>query len=145
VLERVLSAHRSAATISSSTAPSSALRGGTASLLTGGKFAAGFITAAFANLYNKNAKELRETMRDVRDTPEDPEFPGKTYHEYTGDPLLVCSAGQAACTFDNVKASLLATQVPPNLIISYTMGMLSELLRKRATGFTSPVTAKASI
>jgi RHS repeat-associated protein len=87
--------------------------GGTASTLSGGKFANGAMTGAFQYLFNRGAHEMHDFVVSILQTEPDADGIGPEYHWYQTDPLMICSfSSGSSCTFDNVHAAVMATQVP---------------------------------
>jgi RHS repeat-associated protein len=84
----------------------SATVGGAASVLGGGKFENGAITASFGYLFNQAAQgRFGDSLRDVFLGPD------QTYHTYVTGYDLICSEG-GACNVDNARIAVFATQVP---------------------------------
>jgi RHS repeat-associated protein len=92
----------------------SGLVGGIAARITGGKFSDGFSTGAAGYLFNTSAHTMQEKIDSMIDDANlDPEAAGigTTGHAYHTDALMVCSTS-SSCTMQNVKDSMLQTQVP---------------------------------
>jgi hypothetical protein len=91
-----------------------AITGGVGSILGGGKFANGAVTGTFGYLFNDLASNLGEQIQDMlREGNSDPSGINTAYyHVYQTDKLLICVVGQSGCSFSNVHASVMATEVP---------------------------------
>jgi RHS repeat-associated protein len=93
--------------------------GGTASVASGGKFANGAVTSAFAYAFNDamHRKSAREAARDQGEELLGPYVSGydpndPNYHRYEIGPTELCTVGDRGCSFD-MTASITASKSVP--------------------------------